>query len=202
MHRVRGRSSHLSHMRHVANCDWTGARAREMDTEPNNDREPVDWHRDLGFLLYDVAHLYTKRFEERARELSLRLTQCKALAVLANCEGVSQRRLAEISEVDPVRLGRILDRLEVVGLAERRSDPRDRRAHLLALTESAKPVVERAWEVGRDTSAEALKTVTRDELHLLIDLLERVHANLLALAAEPVPAWRQGLRRKNLRTTG
>jgi MarR family transcriptional regulator, transcriptional regulator for hemolysin len=162
----------------------------------------MDWHRDLGFLLHDVAHLYTRRFEERARELSLRLTQYKALAMLANCEGVSQTRLAEISEVDPVRLVRILDRLEVLGWTERRSDPRDRRAHVLVLTESAKPVVERAWEMGRDTSTETLKGVTSDELYLLMDLLERVHANLLALEAEPVPAWRRGLRHKSLRTVG
>lgn len=161
----------------------------------------MDRHRDLGFLLYDVPYLYTRRFEERGRELSLRLAQCKALAMLANCEAVSQTRLAEISEVDPVRLGRILDRLEVVGWTERRSDPRDRRAHVLALTDSAKPVVERASEMGRDTTTEALKGFTSDELHLLTDLLKRVHANLLALAAGPVPAWRQGLRRKNPRTT-
>jgi MarR family transcriptional regulator, transcriptional regulator for hemolysin len=162
----------------------------------------MDWHRDLGFLLYDVAHLYTRRFEARGRDLSLTLTQCKTLVLLANSEGVSQRCLAEISEIDPVRLVRILDWLEVVGWAERRSDPRDRRAHVLALTRSAKPVVERAREMGRDTSTEALKGITSDELHLLMDLLERVRANLLALEAKPVPAWRRGLRRKSLRTVG
>jgi DNA-binding MarR family transcriptional regulator len=162
----------------------------------------MDWHRDLGFLLYDVAQLYTRRFEARARNLSLRQTQCKTLVLLANCGGVSQGRLAEISEIDPVRLIRVLDWLEVVGWAERRSDPQDREAHVVSLTESAKPVVERAWEMGRDTSTEALKGVTNDELPLLMDLLERVRANLLALAAEPVPAWRTGLRRNSLRTVG
>ena len=107
----------------------------------------MDWHRDLGFLLYDVAQLYTRRFEARARNLSLRQTQCKTL----------------VSEIDTVRLIRIL---------------------------------------GRDTSTEALQGVTNDELHLLMDLLERVRANLLALAADPVPAWRRGLRRNSLRTVG
>jgi MarR family transcriptional regulator, transcriptional regulator for hemolysin len=92
----------------------------------------MDWHRDLGFLLYDVAQLYTRRFEARARNLSLRQAQCKTLALLANCEGVSQRRLAEICEIDPVRLVRIVDWLEVVGWAERRSDPQDRKAHVEA----------------------------------------------------------------------
>jgi MarR family transcriptional regulator, transcriptional regulator for hemolysin len=171
-----------------------------MGTEPNDDRERMDWHRDLGFLLYDVAHLYTRRFEERARELSLRLTQCRVLALLANCEGVSQARLAQISELDPVRLVRILDCLETIGWTERRSAPHDRTAQRLAITESAKPVVERVWETVRDTSTEVLQGVTGDELPVLTDLLVRVHASLLALEAQTVPAWRQYLRPTSLRT--
>ena len=163
----------------------------------------MDWHQHLGFLLDEVARLYSRRFEERAREMPLTVTQCKALAVLANCEGVSQARLAQISEVDPARLVRILDRLEAVGWAERRSDPHDRRAHALAITESAKPVVERVWEIVRETSTEALRGVTSDELRLLLDVLERVHANLLALEAhapEPVAPWHQWPAHKSLRT--
>jgi DNA-binding MarR family transcriptional regulator len=163
----------------------------------------MDWHQHLGFLLDDVAHLYTRRFEGRAQELALTLTQCRALAALAHCGGVSQKRLAEISETDPARLVRILDRLEAVGWAERRSDPQDRRAHSLAITESAKPVVQSIWQIVRNTNTEALQGFTSDELHLLMDLLERVHANLWALQArdpEPVPAWRQCLRRGSLRT--
>jgi MarR family transcriptional regulator, transcriptional regulator for hemolysin len=151
----------------------------------------MDWHRHLGFLLGDVGRLYIKRFEDRSRELSLTLTQCRGLAVLANCEGVSQTRLAEISETDPARLVRALDRLEGLGWAKRRSDPQDRRAHVLAVTESAKPVVQRIWEIAGDTNTEVLKGLTSDEVHLLMGVLERVHANLLALEAlapEPVPA--------------
>jgi DNA-binding MarR family transcriptional regulator len=163
----------------------------------------MDWHQHPGFLLDDVAHLYTRKFEERARELPLTLTQCKALAVLAHCQGVSQRRLAEISETDPARLVRILDRLEAVGWAERRSDPQDRGAHLLAVTESAKPVVQSIWQIVRSTNTEALQGFTSDELHLLTDLLERIRANLLSLEPrdpEPVPAWHQCLRRGSLRS--
>ena len=163
----------------------------------------MDWHQHLGFLLDDVAHLYTRRFEEHAQELSLTLTQCKALAALAHCGGVSQKRLAEISETDPTRLVRILDRLEAVGWAERRSDPQDRRAHSLAITESAKPVVQSIWQIIRNTNTEVLRGLTSDEVHLLMNLLARVHANLLALEGrdpEPAPAWRQCQRRGSLRT--
>jgi DNA-binding MarR family transcriptional regulator len=162
----------------------------------------MDWHQHLGFLLDDVAHLYTRRFEERAQELSLTLTQCKALAALARCRDVSQKRLAEISETDPARLVRILDRLEAVGWAERRPDPQDRRAHLLGITESANPVVQSIWQIVRNTNTAAVRGLTSDELNLLMNLLARVHANLLALEArdpEPIPAWRQYPRRGTLR---
>jgi DNA-binding MarR family transcriptional regulator len=162
----------------------------------------MDWDQHLGFLVDDVAHLYTRRFEERAQELPLTLTQCKALAALARCRDVSQKRLAEISETDPARLVRILDRLEAVGWAERRPDPQDRRAHLLGITESAKPVVQSIWQIVRNTNTAAVRGLTSDELNLLMNLLARVHANLLALEArdpEPIPAWRQYPRRGTLR---
>lgn len=147
----------------------------------------MEWDRDPGFLLNDVAHLYTRRFEEKARGLSLTLAQCKALAVLASFEGVSQQRLAQISEITPAHLVRILDRMEACGWAVRRSHPRDRRAHTLAMTESARAVLPGIWDVIDETHAEALKGITRAELETLMELLRRVHANLSAtqvLAAE------------------
>jgi MarR family transcriptional regulator for hemolysin len=141
----------------------------------------MDWHQHLGFLLDDVAYLYARRFEEHTRGLSLTLHQCKALAVLANCEGINQTRLAETSDIVPTNLVRILDRLEAGGWAERRPDPQDRRAHVLTITESAKPVVQRIWHVVSKTNAEALNGLAIRDLPLLTELLARVHANLVAL---------------------
>ena len=141
----------------------------------------MDWRQHLGFLLDDVASLYARRFEEHARELSLTLQQCKALAVLANCEGISQRRLSETSAIVPTSLVRILDRLEAGGWVERRPDPQDRRAHLLTTTKNAKPVVQRIWRAVSKINAEALNDLAIRDLPLLAELLARVHANLVAL---------------------
>jgi MarR family transcriptional regulator for hemolysin len=139
----------------------------------------MHWHQQLGFLLDDVAHLYARRFEKHARELSLTLHECKALAVLANCEGINRKRLSETSDI--TNLVRILDRLEAGGWIERRPDPQDRRAHLLTTTESAKPVVQRIWHVVSKTNAEALNDLAIGDLPLLAELLARIHANLVAL---------------------
>jgi MarR family transcriptional regulator for hemolysin len=141
----------------------------------------MDWHQQLGFLLDDVAHHYTRRFEEHARGLSLTLQQCKALAVLANCEGINQRRLSETSNIPVTTLVRILDRLEADGWVERNPDPHDRRAHLLTTTQSAKPVVRHIWRAVSKANAEALKDLAIGDLPVLTTLLARVHANLVAL---------------------
>jgi MarR family transcriptional regulator, transcriptional regulator for hemolysin len=159
----------------------------------------MDLHRNLGFLLKDVSRLYTRRFEKRAEALSLTLPQCKALAYLAQNEGVSQKRLAELTEIDPMSLVRILDRMEADGWVQRRSDPEDRRARSLAVTEKARPIVAHIWQLASETRNEAMAGLTTDERAQLLDLLEHVHENLLALEPlaqdPPIQAVSLGARR-------
>ncbi len=141
----------------------------------------MDLHRSWGFLLKDVSRLYTRRFEARAQALSLTLPQCKTLAYLASNEGVSQKRLSELIEIDPMSLVRILDRMEADGWVQRRSDPEDRRARSLAITEKAKPIVAQIWELVGEVRGEALAGLAADERTRLVEMLERVHRNLLGL---------------------
>jgi DNA-binding MarR family transcriptional regulator len=137
--------------------------------------------RTIGFLLKDVTRLYTRRVEERAQDLSLTLAQCKALSYLARHEGVSQKRLAELTELDPMSLVRILDRMEADGWVERRPDPQDRRARTLWLMPQAASVLERIETISRQTRAEALAGFNESEREQLSRLLERVHENLSSL---------------------
>jgi DNA-binding MarR family transcriptional regulator len=141
----------------------------------------MDPYRNFGFVLKDIGRLYTRRFEERAKELALTLVQCKALAFLARNEGISQKRLAELIDIDPMSLVRILDRMEADGWVERRSDPEDRRARSLRVTERAKPLVDHIWHLAAETRAEALQGLSDAERATLMELMERVQANLQAL---------------------
>jgi MarR family transcriptional regulator for hemolysin len=141
----------------------------------------MDLSRQLGFLLKDTSRRYTRRFEERAQALSLTLPQCRALLHLENNEGVSQKRLSELTELDPMTLVRILDRMEADGWVQRRFDPTDRRAHTLWLTPKSKPVLEHIARLVAETRAETLHGLTNEERAKLIELLERVHANLSSL---------------------
>lgn len=141
----------------------------------------MDLNRQLGFLLKDTSRRYTRRFEERAQALSLTLPQCRALLHLENNEGVSQKRLSELTELDPMTLVRILDRMEADGWVQRRFDPTDRRAHTLWLTSKSKPVLEHIAHLIAEVRAETLHGLSNDERSKLIELLGRVHANLSSL---------------------
>src|SRR6202023_1416142 len=87
----------------------------------------------LGFLLHDVARLMRKRFEQNARGLKPPRSRAWVLAHRARHEGIQQGGLAEILEVEPITLTRILDRLEESELVERGLHPTDRRIRLLHL---------------------------------------------------------------------
>jgi len=144
----------------------------------------VDRLENLGFLIRDVYRLSAKRFEHNARELELTLPHCKVLSHLSRNQGISQARLAELTETDPMTLVRTLDRMQQDGWIERRPDPEDRRAHRLYLCEAAKPIVEHIWKIAALTRSEMLASLSATEREQLIDLLERIHGTLSALVAK------------------
>lgn len=139
--------------------------------------------RTLGFLLHDVARLLRKRFEQNARDLGLTRAQWQVLAHLARNEGIHQGGLADILELEPISLGRILDRLQAAGLAERRPHPKDRRVWLLFLRPKAHPVLEKMRAIGAETRAEALAGVPEAEREQLIHILTAMKENLIAASA-------------------
>jgi DNA-binding MarR family transcriptional regulator len=158
----------------------------------SSDRILMDRLRNFGFLLKDVSRRYVLRFEQRARAISLTLSQCKVLVRLERNEGVSQARLAELAELEPMAMVRILDRMEADGLLERRPDPADRRARRLYLTRKAKPLLDRIWRVSELTRAETLDGISRQDREAFMALLERMHANICAIEDQPVETVQAG----------
>jgi DNA-binding MarR family transcriptional regulator len=140
--------------------------------------------RSLGFLLGDVSRLIRKRFDMRARELGLTRAQWRVLARLRRREGINQRDLAEILEIENITLTRHIDRLEDKGLVERRRDPADRRAWNLYLNEKVQPVLDRMRELSEMTRAEALSGISKADSEQLIDQLLHIKGNLLELDRE------------------
>ncbi len=176
-----------------------------MITRPASAGIRLKESRRFGFLLRDVTRLYVQRFEQHAGALGLTLAQCKALMRLADCEGVSQVRLAELTDLDPMTLVRILDRMEAEGWLERRKDPRDRRVRCLYLTNQAKPLLDDINHLIDVTWEEAFAGIPKQKSELVMELLDTVRGNFIAL--DPLPAAaavarRNGGGRKAVRAGG
>jgi MarR family transcriptional regulator, transcriptional regulator for hemolysin len=140
-----------------------------------------DRQRNFGFLLKELSRRYVNRFEVRAAEIPVNLAQAKALVRLEKNEGVSQARLAELAEVDPMTMVRILDRMEAEGLLERRPDPADRRARCLYLTAKAKPILHEIWRLSDEIRAEIFAGVGKAEREQFMAVLERLYHNISQL---------------------
>src|ERR1700724_3581087 len=90
--------------------------------------------RQLVAQLVESSRLLRNYIEHRAKSRGTTRAQWIVLFRLREQEGLSQVDLAEVLELQPISLVRLLDRLVEHGLVERRSDPRDRRANRLFLT--------------------------------------------------------------------
>jgi DNA-binding MarR family transcriptional regulator len=144
--------------------------------------------RSLGFLLADVSRLVRRRFDQRASGLGLTRAQWRVLAQLRRREGINQTALAEILEIEPITLGRHIDRLVEKGFVERRPDPADRRAWRLHLRSEVQPVLDRLREMSGLTSREALAGISEADRDRLIELLLIIKGNMLALDAAETAA--------------
>jgi len=140
----------------------------------------------LGFVLHDVARLLGRRFGQLAGHLGLTGSQWRAVAYLSKNEGTNQACLADMLEIEPITLVRMLDRLEQRGLIERRVDPNDRRAWRLFLKEEARPLLEAIAPFGEATRAEALDGVDAEERNRLMATLTLMKSNLLAASQAPL----------------
>jgi DNA-binding MarR family transcriptional regulator len=82
---------------------------------------------ELHGLIADLARMLRVEADRRARTLGLTRAQWVILWRVAQAPGRSQRELAEVLEVEPITVARLVDRLEAADLVERRPDPGDRR---------------------------------------------------------------------------
>jgi DNA-binding MarR family transcriptional regulator len=135
----------------------------------------------FGYLLNDVTLLFRKHFDRRAVKFGLTRAQWRATKMLYHREGLRQTELAEYLEMEPIAVGRVIDRLQAAGFVERRPDPRDRRAWRLYTTEQARGVIGDMEEIARGLRKDATRGIGYEELEQALAVMNRLKDNLLAL---------------------
>ena len=135
---------------------------------------------DLLILLIDVARLVRTLADRRARAHGMTRAQWMILARLRRHDGLTQRELAELLEVEPITVGRLVDRLAARGLIERRADPADRRCWRLHLRPEAAPVLAEIDTARRAFDAAATGNLPDSLRAAAIAALLQMKSNLLA----------------------
>jgi MarR family transcriptional regulator for hemolysin len=141
-------------------------------------KDPRAIESDFLFLIYDVAQLMRRRADKQARTYGMTRAQWAVLVRLEREPGITQSRLAALTDVEPITIGRLVDRLEANRLIERQPDPKDRRIWRLRLTAK---------------SATILRQIAafRDELH--IDMADGLDAGSLATLVRSLQRMRTNL---------
>lgn len=135
----------------------------------------------FGYLLNDVTLLFRKHFDRRAIRFGLTRAQWRAIKCLHERDGIRQNELAEQLDMEPIAVGRVIDRLEGAAFVERRADPRDRRCWRLHATDKAHEVYDDMREIARGLRGDATRDISVDELQDMIAVLERIKDNLQRL---------------------
>ncbi len=131
-----------------------------------------------GFLLNDVARLLRRNFNRRVQGLGLTQTQWRTLAILSRKGGISQKQLADILEMQPISVGRLLDRMQAAGWIERQPDPQDRRAVRLHLAVKADPILREMKGHSIEVLKQVNQGISAQDQQRFFDILTRMRANV------------------------
>ncbi len=134
--------------------------------------------REIAFTVMDVARMLRTYADQRARQFGISRAQWGVLVRLDRSEGLKQSELADILDLQPISLTRLLDRLAENGLIERRADPNDRRANRLYLTPAARPLLGELAKLGAGMMEEVLEGFDPKANERLLHDLARMKDNL------------------------
>lgn len=136
----------------------------------------------LPFEIGETAHALRKAFDRRAVGLGVTRAQWKVLFRLERQPGLRQIELADMLDIEPITLSRIIDRLEEGELVERVADPADRRAWRLHVTARAQPLIEKLRRVADEMTSDAFAGIDPKHIEIARQVLGRVRENAAQVA--------------------
>jgi DNA-binding MarR family transcriptional regulator len=137
-------------------------------------------NRDITSTIVTLARLIRTEADKRARHHGMTRAQWIILISLERQPGLVQKELAELLEVEPITVARLVDRLEARGMVERRGDPSDRRCWRLHLTDASRPLMSEIDLQLNDLAGIAMEGIETEELQTLLRLLTRMRDQVAA----------------------
>lgn len=146
----------------------------------------------FAYTVADITRLFRRVFDRRSAQLGLTRAQWLALSRIARAQGLTQTELAQELDLEPIAVGRVIDRLEAAGFIERRADPDDRRCWRLFLAVKSDAVMADMQQIAAALRDDVLAGVSPGEFAVTMQVLARVKETLNQLDRD----GRQALSRK------
>ena len=145
----------------------------------------LDLKKQLIMQLVESSRLLRNYIDHRAKGRGTTRAQWIVLFRLREQEGLSQVDLAEVLELQPISLVRLLDRLVEHGLVERRHDPRDRRANRLFLTASGRQLANDLDSLRDSIATDVLQDIPVAAIETSLEALRDIKDRIKSFAEPP-----------------
>lgn len=142
----------------------------------------LDHKRQFVAQLIEASRLLRNYIEHRAKNHGTTRAQWIVLFRLRQQEGLSQVDLADVLELQPISLVRLLDRLVDQKLLERRPHPTDRRANQLYLTPTGRELVDDLDGLRDEIANDVAGNASIASIQAALGLLDQVKDNIKASA--------------------
>jgi MarR family transcriptional regulator, transcriptional regulator for hemolysin len=152
--------------------------------QPSHELDAPPWLR-VESTLMATAHAIREAYDARLSGLGLTLSLASLLAYVADFGPVNQSRAAQHLSQGRAATGVQADRLERMGIIERRPDPDDRRVWMLAITERGRTLAGEVAQCDTALRAEFRSGISRADRQQLAALLVRLQRNVAATRTIP-----------------
>ncbi len=121
----------------------------------------------LGQLLHDASRGLRRRFAARTSAHGLSATQWRLLGQVLREGPATQAVLADLLDVEPISVSRLIDRMESSGWVRREAHPEDRRARIIVATEKARAIAPGVKQIMQEVCNDALEGMPEEQRRLL-----------------------------------
>ena len=129
-------------------------------------------------LIYEVHLSLSREFNRKMRHMGLTRPQWEVLTVIRTMSGATQTEIADLMDMGRSPLGKIIDKLEGMGLLQRRPDEDDRRVNRVFLTQKFEPMIEPLREVRKEVQARAFSDMKPAQQSLFLEILHTMNQSL------------------------
>jgi MarR family transcriptional regulator, transcriptional regulator for hemolysin len=172
-----------------------GARTNEARTNatnravaaPGHELDAPPWLR-VESTLMATANAIRDEYDVRLAPIGLNLSTASLLSYIGEFGPVSQTRAAEHLGQGRAVTGTQVDKLQALGLVERRPDPADRRVWLVAITESGRQLAAAVADIDAVLRTDLRDGISRSDRQALAGLLVRLHQNIRSHHRPPRPS--------------